>query len=166
MKTEFERISEIMYTLLEHQPAIDVPYEKINDIAVALVKEGYGKVSEYETEREMLGSQIKVLKQRLNDKYVEVDNLNRDYRNAFERLKAKQREIERLKAENDTNMQYIRMMGIQSHIKTSNEQIKQAQIDVLNKVKDRYGLYYLSAFGVKPRMLADILNPMIKELKK
>ena len=90
MKTEFERISEIMYTLLEHQPVIDVPYEKINDIAVALVKEGYGKVSEYETEREMLGSQIKVLKQRLNNKYVE---------------------IERLKAE-----------------------VKQAQIDVLNRV--------------------------------
>ena len=137
MKTEFERISEIMYTLLEHQPVIDVPYEKINDIAVALVKEGYGKVSEYETEREMLGSQIKVLKQRLNDKYVEVDNLNRDYRNAFERLKAQEREIERLKAENNTNMQYIRMMGIQSHIKTSTEQVKQAQIDVLNKVKEK-----------------------------
>ena len=46
MKTEFERISEIMYTLLEHQPVIDVPYEKINDIAVALVKEGYGDVKQ------------------------------------------------------------------------------------------------------------------------
>ena len=46
-------------------------------------------------------------------------------------------EIERLKAENDTNMQYIRMMGIQSHIKTSNEQVKQAQIDILNKVKEK-----------------------------
>lgn len=111
MKTEFERISEIMYTLLEHQPVIDVPYEKINDIAVALVKEGYGKVSEYENEREMLGSQIKVLKQRLNNKYVEVDNLSRDYSNAFERLKAQQREIERLKAE-----------------------VKQAKIDALNRV--------------------------------
>ena len=43
---------------------------------------------------------------------------------------------------------------------------KQAQIDVLNKLKDSYGLYYLSAFGVKERMLADILNPMIEELKK
>ena len=113
MKTEFERISEIMYTLLEHQPVIDVPYEKINDIAVVLVKEGYGKISEYENEREMLGSQIKVLKQRLNNKYVEVDNLSRDYSNAFERLKTQQREIERLKA-----------------------QVKQAQIDVLNKVKN------------------------------
>ena len=46
-------------------------------------------------------------------------------------------EIERLKAENNTNMQYIRMMGIQSHIKTSNEQVKQAQIDVLNKAKEK-----------------------------
>lgn len=114
MKTEFERISEIMYTLLEHQPVIDVPYEKINDIAVALVKEGYGKVSEYETEREMLGSQIKVLKQRLNNKYIEVDNLSRDYGNAFERLKAQEREIERLK-----------------------EEKKQAKIDALNELKER-----------------------------
>lgn len=62
---------------------------------------GYGNVSEYEAKRKMLGSQIKVLKQRLNDKYIEIDNLNRDYRNAFERLKSQQREIERLKAENE-----------------------------------------------------------------
>lgn len=46
-------------------------------------------------------------------------------------------EIDRLKAENDTNMQYIRMMGIQSRIKTSNEQVKQAQIDILNKAKEK-----------------------------
>ena len=44
--------------------------------------------------------------------------------------------------------------------------VKQAKIDVLNKLKDSYGLYYLSEFGVKERMLADILNPMIEELKK
>ena len=47
-----------------------------------------------------------------------------------------EKEIEKLKAENDANMKYIRMMGIQSHIKTSNEQLKQAKIDTLNKVKD------------------------------
>lgn len=118
MKTEFERISEIMYTLLEHQPVIDVPYEKINDIAVALVKEGYGKVSEYETEREMLGSQIKVLKQRLNNKYVEIErlkdgldhqidvtndaenlasHLQYDYDKCFKRLKSIQKELNELK---------------------------------------------------------------------
>lgn len=67
----------------------------------SLMQAGYGDISEYKTEREMLGSQIKVLKQRLNDKYIEIDNLNRDYRNAFERLKSQQQEIERLKAENE-----------------------------------------------------------------
>ena len=70
--------------------------------AEALVQAGYGDISGYEAEREMLGSQIKVLKQRLNDKYIEIDNLNRDYSNAFERLKSQQQEIERLKAENET----------------------------------------------------------------
>ena len=73
----------------------------------ALMQSGYGDISEYKTEREMLGSQIKVLKQRLNDKYIEIDNLNRDYRNAFERLKSQQREIERLKAENETYCKQI-----------------------------------------------------------
>ena len=68
--------------------------------AEKLYSAGYGDISEYKSEREMLGSQIKVLKQRLNDKYIEIDNLNRDYSNAFERLKSQQQEIERLKAEN------------------------------------------------------------------
>ena len=68
--------------------------------AEKLYNAGYGDISEYKSEREMLGSQIKVLKQRLNDKYIEIDNLNRDYSNAFERLKSQQQEIERLKAEN------------------------------------------------------------------
>ena len=66
----------------------------------SLMQAGYDDISEYKAEREMLGSQIKVLKQRLNDKYIEIDNLNRDYSNAFERLKSQQQEIERLKAEN------------------------------------------------------------------
>ena len=73
----------------------------------SLMQAGYGDISEYKTEREMLGSQIKMLKQRLNDKYIEIDNLNRDYRNAFERLKSQQREIERLKAENETYCKQI-----------------------------------------------------------
>ena len=41
----------------------------------SLMQAGYGDISEYKAEREMLGSQIKVLKQRLNDKYIEIDRL-------------------------------------------------------------------------------------------
>ena len=46
MKTEIERVCEIKEMLLAHEPIIDVPYDKINDIAVALVKEGYGDVKQ------------------------------------------------------------------------------------------------------------------------
>ena len=56
---------------------------------------------------------------------------------AYKIITEQEKEIERLKEENDTNTQYIRMMGIQSHIKTSNERVKQAQIDILNKAKEK-----------------------------
>ena len=70
--------------------------------------------------------------------YDDVINCGNTLKNDVRELIVEQeKEIERLKAENDTNMQYIRMMGIQSHIKTSNEQVKQAQIDVLNKLKEK-----------------------------
>lgn len=123
MKTEIDRICGIMYTLLEHQPVIDVPYEKINDIAVALVKEGYGKVSEYETEREMLGSKIKVLKQRLNNKYVEIERLKANgYRSIMDAFENNRDKI---------------VENIQTEIDDYKQSIKQAQIDVLNKLKER-----------------------------
>ena len=77
---------------------------------------GYGDVSEYEAERELLGSQIKVLKQRLNNKYIE---------------------IERLKADK-----------------------KQAQIDVLNKVKEHL------FFGVSLGFLRLYVDELIEEVEK
>lgn len=46
MKTEQEQIEEITETLLAHEPIVDVSYETINDIAVALVKEGYGNIKQ------------------------------------------------------------------------------------------------------------------------
>ena len=58
MKTEIERICEIMETLLAHEPIIDVPYETINDIAVALVQEGYGNISEYKAEIKRLKEEM------------------------------------------------------------------------------------------------------------
>lgn len=102
MKNEIkqnEQINEIKNLLLAYQPLIDIQYDAFGVIAEALVKSGFSNNSDHSAEREMLGSQIKVLKQRLNDKYIEVDNLNRDYSNAFERLKAQGREIGKLKVE-------------------------------------------------------------------
>lgn len=98
MKTEQEQIEEIMETLLAHQPVIDVPYEKINGIAVALVKEGYGNISEYKAE--------------------------------IEQLKAKNKSQER---ENG----FLKYCQCLTHGVDGSSHIKKAQIDVLNKAKER-----------------------------
>lgn len=164
MKTEIDRICGIMYTLLEHQPVIDVPYEKINDIAVALVKEGYGKVSEYEAEREMLGSKIKVLKQRLNNKYIEIDNLNRDYHNSFERLKAQEREIDSLREDNINLKEELYELHDDLDIARAKKgkTIKQAQIDILNKLKSKTWQGY--QIGMYVVSIEDI-DELIKEVQ-
>ena len=86
MKTENERVCEIMETLLAHQPIIDVPYDKINDIAIALVKEGYGDVKQAQIDvlnklrrRSWQGYQIGmyiVSTQEIDELIKEVENEN------------------------------------------------------------------------------------------
>ena len=84
-----------------------------------------------------------------------------EYKAEIERLRAEFKELE---TNAEILAQGVRDLNHENYELT--EKVKQAQIDILNKLKDSYGLYYLSAFGVKERMLADILNPMIEELKK
>ena len=110
MKTEFERISEIMYTLLEHQPVIDVPYEKINDIAVALVKEGYGKVSEYETEIERLKADYAKLQTNAEILARGVRDLNHENYELTEKIK--QTQIDVLNKVKDIVFDYLGVKNI------------------------------------------------------
>ena len=142
-----------------------------SDLAEALYNAGYGNVSEYKAERELLGSQIKVLKQRLNNKYIEVDNLNRDYHNSFERLKAQEREIKRLKDENAKLQEQFAKYQLASD-KEIVAQVKQAKIEVLNALRERIktaidnyfnldgGGYYLAENAI------DDIDDFIEELKK
>lgn len=122
---------------------------------------GYGNVSEYEAERKMLRSQIKVLKQRLNDKYIEIDNLNRDYRNAFERLKSQQQEIDGLKAENEELTKVVSskvydLIDNTKEIADAREAWeKQAKIDVLNELKNRLVVYYPSVISEIDELLKE-----------
>lgn len=84
MKTKQEQIEEIMETLLAHQPIIDVPYEKINDIAIALVQEGYGDVkqaqidvlSELKEKCKFDGHTVAVYKNDIDELIKEVQNEN------------------------------------------------------------------------------------------
>ena len=122
------------------------------DIAEGIYNAGYRKIDEFE--------------KRLSDKYIEIDNLNRDYRNAFERLKSQQQEIDGLKAEDERLREVIRQLNTEynrawerlksdcreiGELKAENRQLKtecallddelriarQDTIDVLNKVKEK-----------------------------
>ena len=79
MKTEQEQIKEmscILTMLINCGGGCMSQYcHLVDNYAKKLIEAGYGDVSEYKAEREMLGSQIKVLKQRLNNKYIEIEQL-------------------------------------------------------------------------------------------
>ena len=85
MKTEQEQIKAIKQiidervetTLGQVQGRHGNVIKTVDTVIIArdIVEAGYGDVSEYKAEREMLGSQIKVLKQRLNNKYIEIEQL-------------------------------------------------------------------------------------------
>ena len=196
MKTEQEQIEKIMCMfnkLKRGDYCVDNCYgccgdEKIDitchDVVVnfiqSLMQAGYSDISEYKAEREMLGSQIKVLKQRLNDKYIEIDNLNRDYSNAFERLKSQQQEIERLKAENKENCwkcieakrvteeDYAKLQEEFANYQIASDkeilaQVKQAKIEVLNRLKSLsiYDDNYLDGY-----VFIDDIEKLLEEYEK
>lgn len=68
MKTKQEQIKEIIETLLAHEPIIDVPYEQINDIAIALVQEGYGDVKQAQIDV------LNELKKKTHNYYPSIDS--------------------------------------------------------------------------------------------
>ena len=160
---QIEEIKQVLIKTCKRCRSFEEDYMQ-SKYAEVLYNAGYGNISEYRTEREMLGSQIKVLKQRLNDKYIEVDNLNRDYSNAFERLKSQQQEIERLKAENEelTKVVSSKVYDLIDNTKeiadTREAWEKQAKIDVLNELRNQLVVYH-------PNVISEI-DELIKEIVK
>jgi len=169
--------------------------DKEKEVAEALIENGYGDVSEYKAEIERLKAEYEKLQtnaeilasgvrdlnhenyeltQKLakqtriardaNAKCTGAERYLRPFQYKADRLETKCNDLKRL---SDWQREEIKRLKAEVNKGCDNcETVKQAQIDALTKLKDSYGLYYLSAFGVKERMLADILNPMIEELKK
>lgn len=84
---------------------------------------------------------ISEYEKRLSDKYIEIDNLNRDYRNAFERLKSQQQEIDRLKSENTQLKTEVREFEVELNARLTCDFVKTAQThavqDFAEKLKTR-----------------------------
>ena len=179
MKTEQEQIEKIMcmFNKLKRgdycadncygccgDKKIDITcHDVVVNFIQALMQAGYGDISEYKAEREMLGSQIKVLKQRLNDKYIEIDNLNRDYSNAFERLKSQQQEIEKLKAENEELKAKLNARLTCDFVKTAQTHAVQ---EFAKKLKERVGLSYDHFIGVQKVVLVEQIDEVLKEYEE
>ena len=174
---------------------VDTEHCLYKEYAERLIESGYGKVSEYEAEIERLKAEYENLQtnaeilasgvrdlnhenyeltQKLakqtriardaNAKCTGAERYLRPFQYKADRLETKCNDLKRL---SDWQREEIKRLKAEVNKGCDNcETVKQAQIDALTKLKDSYGLYYLSAFGVKERMLADILNPMIEELKK
>lgn len=86
--------------------------------AYSLYQAGYVDVSEYKAEREMLGSQIKVLKQRLNNKYVEIEQLKSEFN--------------QLQTNAEILAQGVRDFNHENYELT--EKVKQARADTINTI--------------------------------
>lgn len=61
MKTELEQLEQLLATLLKYQTKLNVTYDQLNHLAIELIKEGYGNISEYKAEIERLKAKNKVL---------------------------------------------------------------------------------------------------------
>ena len=133
MKTEIDRISEIMKMLLAHEPIIDVPYEQLNDIAIALGQEGYGNVSEYKAKIEDLKDEIIYLERKIAIR----DNALKDRDKAIEMLEGKQDTI-----------------------------VKQAKIDVLNELREKYATSGSVNSNWATIIFVDDIDELIKEVEE
>lgn len=126
MKTkqeQIEKIQEIINNCYEVDSYIAAEgseggYIDTEEAAKAIVEAGYGDVSEYKAEREMLGSQIKVLKQRLNNKYVEIEQLKSEFN--------------QLQTNAEILAQGVRDFNHENYELT--EKVKQARADTINTI--------------------------------
>lgn len=146
MKTEQEQIKAVKQiidervetTLGQVQGRHENVIKTVDTVIIArdIVNAGYGNVSEYKTEIERLRQEV-----RDTDKTARntIEQYKNDYDNAFERLKAQEREIQSLREDNIDLKEELYELDNKLDIARAMEDktIKQAQIDLLNKVKDK-----------------------------
>lgn len=144
MKTEqeqIEKIQEIINDCYEFEPisaaiSSDDRYVYIDteEIAKAIVEAGYGDVTEYKSEIERLRQEV-----RDTDKMARnsIEQYKNNYDNAFERLKAQEREIDKLK-DDYANLQELFAQYQMASDKEIMAQRKQTKIDVLNELREKY----------------------------
>ena len=113
---------------------VDTEHCLYKEYAERLIESGYGDVSEYKAEIERLRQEV-----RDTDKMARntIEQYKNNYDNAFERLKAQEREIQSLREANIDLKEELYELHDELDIARAKKDktIKQTQIDLLNKVK-------------------------------
>lgn len=174
MKTEQEQIKAIKQiidervetTLGQVQGRHGNVIKTVDTVIIArdIVNAGYGDVFEYKAEIEQLKAENEYRKKQYDNQVAENTLLHIEYDKSFERLKAQQREIDRLKA--NINQSQDQILGTaQKNQEYREQQVKQAKIDVLNRLKERYGFYSCCSWMCVVKSLTEIIDEFIKEIK-
>ena len=76
-------------------------------------------------------------------------------------------EINQLKQENANLKEYVKSLKDECISCPENKKnVKQAKIDVLNKLKEKYGFYSCYAWGSVVKSLSEIIDELIKEIEE
>lgn len=118
------------------------------------IKQMVNTISEYE--------------KRLSDKYIEIDNLNRDYRNAFERLKSQQQEIDRLKSENTQLKTEVREFEVELNARLTCDFVRTAQKHAVQEFADKvkeevYPFLQAEMYNEKHFITGDLISDKLLE---
>lgn len=149
-------------------------------IAKKLIEAGYVDVSEYKNRFEVADKVLTEMRAKLTkaehdrDRYkAEIERLeatlgqcNTELNSALESLKSQCREIGELKAENETYCKQINQAydtGYDDGYDSCQDDIKQAQIDVLNKLKKK--MYYIYEVGTGIFLMEHDIDEFIKEVQ-
>lgn len=186
MKTEQEQIEAIKQiidervetTLGQVQGRHENVIKTVDTVIIArdIVNAGYGDVSEYKAEIERLRQEVrdtdKMARNTIEQYRAENEELENalkqsedNYSRTFERLKAQGREIGKLKEDYAKLQEQFAQYQMASD-KEIRAQVKQAKIDILNKLKDRTRTsYVLDDFILGNVVFSKDIDELIEEIE-
>lgn len=102
------------------------------------------------------------------DAYAAICMFNDESHKVQSRINRHKAEIERLKAENETYCKQINQAydtGYNDGYDSCQDDIKEAQIDILTELKKKYG-FYICSWCRATKLLGEIIDEFIDEIKK
>ncbi len=142
---------------------VDTEHCLYKEYAERLIESGYGDVSEYKAEIEQLNKKLAKqtrIARDANAKFAGVEHYLRPFQYKANRLETKCNDLKKL---SDWQREEIKILKAEVNKGCDDcETVKQAQIDVLNKVKERaVGLATIETYHI-----CNLIDELIKEVEE